>query len=572
VLVKGHQVLLTDFGISRDWTELGHSTTTGPTTKTPRYCAPEVAAYKPRNSLSDIWSLGCVFLEIWSVLCGETVSKLTAYMSSSGSCSSCYNQNPDAISSWCDMICSKLGDRELEWPCRWIMSMLEANPKDRCNAQALFERIQEVDADPDVRHSFTGMCCNEEEHTAESVISSDFEHDHIETTDLSSIQSTTVIPSLVSRQELTEQPASTPKLVEVHARQVELLPPESTSRSQNSELASLESGRQATQAADTVEVVPFQSLPGEATSILQATDSYLDGLDLLFAQPDTATQLQTTDSYLDGIDLLFVQPDTSTQLPNGRITSSALEEKHKRLNPSDSTTSFVKSNDEEREKRPTLTVANLNKASPEMNTTLSVLGTTRDANYSYKNKKPYTCLACGQSFRSNSQLHGHLRASEHAVAGVCHTCGLSFASDNHMNKHRSEYRHKVQAARGTHDGPNGSSKPLSDPIGPNKSAIPIANRQPSYSPDSRRSLATTTPTSNYKPENRRLPPGWERRKTDTGKVYYVDHTTMQTAWEIPDSAFNVAFEKTSLPQDGPKKKKSSIWKLFKKKEKNALEA
>ena len=52
VLVKGHGVLLTDFGISFDWTEAGKSTTSGDTVRTPRYCAPEVANCLPRNSSS----------------------------------------------------------------------------------------------------------------------------------------------------------------------------------------------------------------------------------------------------------------------------------------------------------------------------------------------------------------------------------------------------------------------------------------------------------------------------------------------------------------------------------------
>jgi len=38
VLVKAHHVLLTDFGVSLDWTDLGNSTTSGPTPLTPRYC------------------------------------------------------------------------------------------------------------------------------------------------------------------------------------------------------------------------------------------------------------------------------------------------------------------------------------------------------------------------------------------------------------------------------------------------------------------------------------------------------------------------------------------------------
>ncbi|KAF1941137.1 kinase-like protein, partial [Clathrospora elynae] len=85
ILVKDHQVLITDFGISRDWTDLGQGTTAGSASKTPQYCAPEAAANQPRNTSADIWSLGCVFLEMWSILCGETLESLNAYFLKNGS-------------------------------------------------------------------------------------------------------------------------------------------------------------------------------------------------------------------------------------------------------------------------------------------------------------------------------------------------------------------------------------------------------------------------------------------------------------------------------------------------------
>ena len=65
ILVKQRKVYITDFGIARDWKALGKSTTTGdigPISKP--YAAPEVVALEPRNSSSDIWSLGCVYLDM----------------------------------------------------------------------------------------------------------------------------------------------------------------------------------------------------------------------------------------------------------------------------------------------------------------------------------------------------------------------------------------------------------------------------------------------------------------------------------------------------------------------------
>lgn len=65
ILVKQRSVYITDFGIARDWRMLKKSTTTGeigPVTHA--YIAPEVAFHDSRNSSSDIWSLGCVFLDM----------------------------------------------------------------------------------------------------------------------------------------------------------------------------------------------------------------------------------------------------------------------------------------------------------------------------------------------------------------------------------------------------------------------------------------------------------------------------------------------------------------------------
>ena len=70
MLVYKGTVLLTDFGIGRDWTKAGHETTTGRTPMTPKYYAPEVSDWYPRNSSSDIWSLGYIFLEIFTVILG----------------------------------------------------------------------------------------------------------------------------------------------------------------------------------------------------------------------------------------------------------------------------------------------------------------------------------------------------------------------------------------------------------------------------------------------------------------------------------------------------------------------
>ena len=64
--------MYTDFGSSYDFGDAGRSTTTGyPQGMTRRYCAPEVIECGSRNSKSDVFSLGCVFIEIYLALADD---------------------------------------------------------------------------------------------------------------------------------------------------------------------------------------------------------------------------------------------------------------------------------------------------------------------------------------------------------------------------------------------------------------------------------------------------------------------------------------------------------------------
>jgi len=62
---------LADFGLSRSFAPQDHSQTDGPTARTPKYCAPEVYNYEYRGRSADVFSLGCVFVEILSALAGK---------------------------------------------------------------------------------------------------------------------------------------------------------------------------------------------------------------------------------------------------------------------------------------------------------------------------------------------------------------------------------------------------------------------------------------------------------------------------------------------------------------------
>ncbi|KAF2686401.1 kinase-like protein, partial [Lentithecium fluviatile CBS 122367] len=80
ILVHGSNVLITDFGFSRDSNDTRSTTEGPPTGTTAKYNAPEVADHGQRSFSADIWSLGCIFLEMFSVLKGFEVEKLSAFM------------------------------------------------------------------------------------------------------------------------------------------------------------------------------------------------------------------------------------------------------------------------------------------------------------------------------------------------------------------------------------------------------------------------------------------------------------------------------------------------------------
>ncbi|OCK90737.1 kinase-like protein [Cenococcum geophilum 1.58] len=168
VLVKTNAVFLTDFGISFDWTEVGKSTTSGDTIRTLRYCAPEVAKFLPRNSSSDMWSLGCVFLEIWTVLKEESVSRLYTHLEGPGSVLSHYYLNPSGVSSWLSILGSK-GLNSDNAPRSWISNLMQEDQKARWTAHMLLEAIVEVNSDPETKYIFSGLCCIDDLESAESV-------------------------------------------------------------------------------------------------------------------------------------------------------------------------------------------------------------------------------------------------------------------------------------------------------------------------------------------------------------------------------------------------------------------
>lgn len=109
MLLHGGNFLLTDFGFSLDFSDDSVSTTTGrPAAWTIRYSAPEVLNFEPRNRATDIFSLGCVLLEMISGLNGHSLSSVKDFWNHTGNGQSSFARNSEAAVAWLDGLRGKV--------------------------------------------------------------------------------------------------------------------------------------------------------------------------------------------------------------------------------------------------------------------------------------------------------------------------------------------------------------------------------------------------------------------------------------------------------------------------------
>jgi serine/threonine protein kinase len=121
------------------------------------YCAPEVAQFKPRNTSSDIWSLGCVFLEMATVLAGFEVKDMQQFFRKTND-DYRFHSNSELIPRWTAIIRPKLLE---DAPLRWVAGMLRFEPSERLSSTSLFSLITQKKSsskDP-VPLIFCGSCC-----------------------------------------------------------------------------------------------------------------------------------------------------------------------------------------------------------------------------------------------------------------------------------------------------------------------------------------------------------------------------------------------------------------------------
>ena len=102
ILVRDQNIMYTDFGTSLCFQDNKSRTSGRPEAWTQRYCAPEVANYSSRGRSADIFSLGCVYIEMISCLLGHDENEIDELLSGNADegDDSVYHRNLQKIQVW----------------------------------------------------------------------------------------------------------------------------------------------------------------------------------------------------------------------------------------------------------------------------------------------------------------------------------------------------------------------------------------------------------------------------------------------------------------------------------------
>ena len=154
ILIKDGIIYVADFGAANDWSTKERSTTWAAAPRTPRYMPPEIARdpHAPRNYATDMWSLGVVFLEMMTVLRGQSIKNFRQHLTGQGTKHQYVYANAPATRSWFEVLRQNDGPDYDNEPLTWIKDMIEADPLNRPTAVALSKQVLGST-------SYTQFCC-----------------------------------------------------------------------------------------------------------------------------------------------------------------------------------------------------------------------------------------------------------------------------------------------------------------------------------------------------------------------------------------------------------------------------
>ena len=144
ILIKDSNFLIADFGISK-FRSLGETPTADVVQVTPEYAAPETIRSLKQTPACDIWSLGCVYIEIISwILFGDLLAFAEFRRTDLGDRS--FHKNLRKTNEWIRMLKKQqrrktLWDQNRPIPLDTIREMLSEDPKYRPTAHDIWLRL-----------------------------------------------------------------------------------------------------------------------------------------------------------------------------------------------------------------------------------------------------------------------------------------------------------------------------------------------------------------------------------------------------------------------------------------------
>jgi serine/threonine protein kinase len=165
ILLYQSGLRITDFGTSTDFSSLTHSSSEGDERGTPKYFAPEVAAYQSHGRSADIFSLGCIFLEILALKAGYSLADLKRLRTANDQS---FQANRNYIYKWFDVVCADVFEQHLLGVARY---MIHPIPEKRPTAPEIDTYIKLLDGfkgwgldsntNRDTVSCLYGQCCRQ---------------------------------------------------------------------------------------------------------------------------------------------------------------------------------------------------------------------------------------------------------------------------------------------------------------------------------------------------------------------------------------------------------------------------
>lgn len=143
ILLYAEGLRVTDFGTSTDFSYFTESVTQNGERGTPKYFAPEVAAFEPSGRSADIFSLGCVFFEMVGLCNGHSLEDMKVLRPKRDHS---FHANLESILDWFNFSGTGLNSLADQQLMTIVRQMLSGDADERPTALEVENRLRLIDA------------------------------------------------------------------------------------------------------------------------------------------------------------------------------------------------------------------------------------------------------------------------------------------------------------------------------------------------------------------------------------------------------------------------------------------